>query len=342
MKSAKMVSEHTKEMKKFLTVVVAFLCLFSVSPVRAWDDVGHKITGYIAWQRMTPQARARVIEILRQAPEDSTLAALYRPYGVESEATRQMEYFMLATTWADIVRDFAADSKFRNEIRTRKYHRSNWHYDDTFWRQVNGRVEEISGMPEGGVGVSKLNEFNALIRGNASDREKAIPTAWIMHVLGDLHQPLHTSARVTDTEPKGDQGGNLFLLTPKGTERKDQVNLHWFWDSIVGRNVPFSTDKSSCEREYIAELGQRFMKKHPYNTLQAGLNAADFAALQKETFALNPSSVFTPDLVRFSMPSEKYRRRAFTVAERQLALAGYRMAEIFNQAFGSSPAAAGR
>lgn len=323
-------------MKRFtvkLMIFAAFLPLFAVTGF-GWDDVGHKITAYIAWQRMTPQTRERVIEILRQAPEDSTLATFYRPYGVESEETRRVDYFMLVATWADIVRDFGSDPRFRNEVRSRKYHKSNWHYDDTFWKQVAGKAEELSGFQEGGIAVSKLDEFDKLIRSSsAPDRDKAIAIAWIMHLVGDLHQPLHTSARVTDEEPKGDQGGNLFLLTPKGTPRDKQVNLHWFWDSIVGRNVKY---KGECEHDFIERTAQKFMKKHPFAPVQSKLNFTDFAALQKESFGLATTSVFTADLIRFAEPSEKYKKKAFAVAEKQLAMAGYRMGELFNAVFGAA------
>ncbi len=320
------------------TILTAMLSVMAL-PAFCWDDVGHKITAYIAWQRMTPQVRDRVIEIMRQAPEDSTLAVFYRPYGVESEDVRRVDFFMIASTWPDIVRDFGSDPRFRNEVRNRKYHKGNWHYDDTFWKQVGGKAEPLSGFAEGGVAVAKLNEFDKLIRNPAArDEDKAIAIAWIMHLVGDLHQPLHTSARVTDEEPKGDQGGNLFLLTPKGTARDKQVNLHWFWDSIVGRNVAYNGKMS--EREYIERLAMRFVKKHPYSSLQSKLNIGDFDELQRESFALNPIDVFSSDLIRFSEPSVKYKKRAFAVAEKQLALAGYRMGELFNTAFGAPQTAA--
>ena len=57
-----------------------FFC-FVALPARGWDDVGHKITGYVAWQRMSPAAREEVIRILRKAPEDSHLSAIYMVYG---------------------------------------------------------------------------------------------------------------------------------------------------------------------------------------------------------------------------------------------------------------------
>ena len=55
----------------------------TVVPVFAWHDAGHKLTGYIAWQRMTPQAREAAVRILRAAPEDSQIAALYSIYGFQ-------------------------------------------------------------------------------------------------------------------------------------------------------------------------------------------------------------------------------------------------------------------
>ena len=323
--------ESTKKTMQTLVLACSVLVLvasFFSSQALAWDDVGHKTTAYIAWQRMSPGAREAVIKILRAAPEDSHLSAFYMNYGAEPEAMRKLEYFMLASTWADIVRDRA----FEN--RQKKYHKSNWHYDDTFWKQVGAKAEILTGFEEGGVAVSKLTEFDKVIRtAAASDKDKAIAIAWIMHLTGDLHQPLHTSARVTATEPKGDQGANLFLLTPQGTPRENQQNLHWFWDSIVGRNVPLKG--GMCESEYIESIAKSVMKKHPFSSVASSLNLGAYDKWQQESFALNPTEVFTPDLVRFQMPSEKYKKRAFVVAQRRLALAGYRLGETLNRVFGA-------
>jgi len=314
-----------------LGVIAACLCTISL----AWDDVGHKTTAYIAWQRMSPEARETVIRILRTAAEDSHLSAYYMTYGPEPEQIRKLEYFMLTATWADIVRDRA----FEN--RQKKYHKSNWHYDDTFWKQVNGKVEMLSGFEEGGVAVERLAEFDKLIRNpSASDKDKAIAIAWIMHLAGDIHQPLHTSARVTESEPKGDQGGNLFLLTPQGTPRENQVNLHWFWDSIIVRNIPLKGE--TCERDYIVSIAQRIMKKHPATSVGPIMNLGGYQDWQKESFKLAATDVFSPDLVRFQMPSERYKRNALRVAERQIALAGYRLGETLNKVFAAPIVAKGK
>ena len=305
-----------------IALFLAFLSLNSYS----WDDVGHKITGYIAWQRMSPTAKENVIKILRAAPEDSQLSTYFMAYGPKSNEMKGMEYFVFVPTWADVVRDRAFP------VRYEKYHKSNWHYADTFWRQVDGKVEVIPSTEPGGLGLEKLLEADKTMRDAAAKPgDKAIAIAWFLHIGGDLHQPLHTSARVTDREPKGDQGGNLFLLTPEGTKREDQVNLHWFWDSIVTRNVPYAP---FCdEGTYIRSIAESYMLQYPFDSSKGNLMLGDYAGWQKEGFALANSEVFRADLKRFETPSDAYRRNAYAVSEQRLVMAGYRLGETLNGIF---------
>lgn len=309
-----------------LLLVALFLTFLSLNSF-AWDDVGHKITGYIAWQRMSDTAKGNVIRILRAAPEDSQLATFFMAYGPRSNAEKGQDYFVFVPTWADVVRDRGFP------VRYEKYHKSNWHYSDTFWREVGGKVEIITDKQPGGQGVVKLVDFDKTLRDAAAkDADKAVAIAWFLHIGGDLHQPLHTSGRHTDREPNGDQGGNFFLLTPEGTKREDQVNLHWFWDSIVGRNVPYLS--AVCEDDYIRNTAESMMKKFPFESQKTALMIGDFSGWQKESFALAPTQVFRSDLKRFEIPSDAYRRNAYKVSEQRLAIAGYRLGETLNEIFG--------
>jgi hypothetical protein len=309
---------------------LATLILFPVVSTFAWDDVGHKITAYIAWQQMTPDVRDRVIKILTSAPEDSQLATFYLPYGSRSEEARRREYFMLAATWSDIIRD-------RNfETRYKRYHHSNWHYTDTAWTLKDGKVQQVNLPEEGGLALEKIIDFIKLLSSGAKDSEKAIGVAWLEHLVGDIHQPLHASARITEQEPKGDQGGNLFLLTPVGTPRDKQENLHWFWDSIVVRNDP--NDKDECETDYIDPIARDIMKKYPFAKMQARLSLNDPEQWKRESFEIASTRVFPPELKRNEMPSPAYKKAAMKIAEERLALAGYRMGALFNQIFGAAAA----
>lgn len=311
-------------LKKFVAVLFLINLILPLSAF-AWDDVGHKTTAYIAWQQLTPQVRERVSKILQEAPEDSNLGAYFmgdaRPLAV-----RQMEHFMIASTWADIVRD--RDFK----VRYKNYHKGNWHYSDTFWRVENGQVKIMENpSEEGGKALEKLFEFDKVLRNNAaSNADKAIALAWIMHLIGDLHQPLHTSARVTELEPKGDQGGNLFLLTPKDTPRNQQENLHWFWDSIIVRNTPRG---ETCDTDFVPKIANPIVKKYTPAKMSSRINAGKFDEWQKESLHLAQTEVFSADLKRYEMPSAKYKKNALQVAQQQIALAGYRMGALLNEIF---------
>lgn len=309
-------------------LVVSFLLISA--PVYAWDETGHKITAYIAWQRMTPEARERVVKTLLAGPEDSDLATFFAGYGSRTLESRRREYFMLIATWADIVRDknFAT--------RSSKYHNSNWHYDDTFWKFEKGKPVLVESSEEGGQALKKLHDFDAVIRGTAPDAEKAVAIAWLEHLIGDIHQPLHTSGKVTDSNPKGDQGGNLFLLTPKGTPRDKQENLHWFWDSIVVRYSP--NVKDQCDADFLDPIAQEIMSKYPYDKMKDRLQPGKYEAWAKEGLDFAMNDVYK-DIKFFEMPSDKYKEKAFKIAQERLALAGYRMGDLFNEVFGAKPAA---
>ena len=312
---------------RFSVLFLATIMLFPAISAHAWDDVGHKITAYIAWQQMTPDVRERVIKILAAASEDSQLATFYLPYGSRSDEAKKREFFMIASTWPDIIRD-------RNfETRYRKYHHSNWHYSDTFWTENNGRIEILKAPDEGGLALEKIIEFIKLESSDAKDSEKALGIAWLEHLIGDLHQPLHASARITEKEPKGDQGGNLFLITPEGTARDKQENIHWFWDSIIVRADP--NEKDECDAEYVDPIARDIMKKYPFAKMESRLALGDPEQWKRESFEIASTRVYTPDLKRFESPSAAYRKAAVKIAEERLALAGYRMGSLFNRLFSS-------
>ena len=102
---------------------------------------------------MSPKAREQAVKLLLSAPEDSDLSVFYLQDS-RSEAAKQRELFMIASTWADIVRD----RKFKN--RFEKYHKGDWHYADTFWRDVNGKVDILTNFEEPkGKAVEQLYRF---------------------------------------------------------------------------------------------------------------------------------------------------------------------------------------
>ncbi len=315
-------------MKKLFGKVLFFLLIsfLFIGSAFAWDDTGHKLVSYIAWQQMSPQAREQVVKLLLSAPEDSDLSVFYLQDS-RSATAKQRELFMIASTWADIVRD----KKFKN--RYAKYHHGTWHYLDTFWRETNGKVELVTDLKSDDENaVERLFAFDKMLRdSSASDEDKAIALGWILHLVGDIHQPLHDSARVTQYDPKGDQGGNLFIVSPKDAKGENRVSLHWYWDSIVGRNIARNND--ACDSDYLTPIAQEIMKNYPFAKMQNRLEIGQFTKWQQEGFQIASTKLYPPTLKFNEIPSEEYKKMAFQIAQEQIALAGYRMGQMLNQIF---------
>ena len=214
---------------------VILLALAVPPSASAWNGTGHQIVARIAWDTMTPTVRERVVALLQAAPSNACLAELM-PTDSRPIAARRREFFLRASTWADTLRP--GDDGGRACTR---FHRSEWHYVNFFWQGVSGatgadRPADRSDMrPAPANVVAQLPLLRALAtcaapRCGTTTAERAIALAWILHLVGDIHQPLHTSARVTGRldERQGDQGGNLFILDPG----PPILRLHGYWDGI--------------------------------------------------------------------------------------------------------------
>ncbi len=293
-------------------------------PVFGWDEAGHKITAYIAWQQMTPAARERAVKLLLAAPEDSHIASYYMSYGSQSQEVRKRDFFVLISTWADIIKDRSFTNRYK------RYNQSNWHYSDTFWMWQDGKPEIVDSGTETGKALEKIVEFVGVVRGTAPDAEKAVALAWLTHLIGDIHQPLHAAARVTAGNEKGDQGGNLFLLTPKGTPRAEQDNLHRLWDGIIERSTP--NENNLCDMAYLMPIADGIMRQHPAAAFRDRMKIDSVSAWQRESFDLATTEAYR-GIQFWEPPSDRYKAKALKIAEEQLALAGYRMGEVFNRAF---------
>ncbi len=305
---------------------VLILLLFSVH-VTAWDEVGHKLTAYIAWQQMKPETREKAFNLLIKAPENSDLSVPYDSYNSRSEAVKKLELFMYASVWPDVLKD----AKY--PVRNKTYNQYNWHFSDIFWKQVNGEAVVLKDFQgDGGFAIPKLYDFEKTLRASTTpDSEKSIALAWFLHVGGDIHNPLHNASRVTDTEPKGDQGGNLVTLREGNKTGVSRINLHGYWDQIIGDYSPRKNDQ--CDTNYLAPIARKIMKKYPLPRLRKRLRLHDYKEWNIESFRLLPELVYTPEIVRNELPSKKYRKRTFKTAEEQIALAGYRLGETLNQIF---------
>ena len=286
-----------------------------VGQAAAWDRTGHLVVAHIAWQQMSPEARAVAAELLDSAPPDADLRQL-RPVDGRPLAERQAEHFQIAAYWPDIMRDGSFPE------RRDKYHRGDWHWVNIFFEtRPEGGVELTDREPRGKIldQLAALSESVGDVARSSSLR--AIDLAWILHLVGDLHQPLHATARITPTEPEGDRGANLFPLA-------GNVNLHWYWDSAL-RSANFRWWFQS-ETSYIRRIADSIQEEHPRRAFGDRATDRDFTGWARESFEIARTRLYPPELQRYRKPGREYTEMTEEISRERIALAGYRLGRLLD------------
>lgn len=319
-----------------LTTLAVIAMLLLPESSGAWNATGHQLVARIAWDQMTTATRRNVIALLRAAPADACLLDLSSSDSRPLDA-RQREFFMLVSTWPDIVRPKEEDA--RPCIR---FHRRSWHFINYFWEGTSGATgddrpkdrEDIE-IPEVNA-VERLTLFRPLAVCGATpcgteQEDRATTLAWIVHLVGDIHQPLHTSARVTSRpdEREGDQGGNLFKLDTSSAP----LSLHGYWDGVVDRAIPQQPAESQLA--YLDRVAARIVAKHPPVQMSGRLRPGDVVAWSREGLETTKRAVYPRTLRRGQPPGDTYQARALAIAEEAIAIAGYRLGDLLNRMFDS-------
>ncbi len=273
------------------------ILLLSHTAAFAWDDTSHMIVADIAYSRLNPTAKARVDALTK------TLRFCGKSYDGVTVAV-----------WMD---DIKADS-MHDDMRV-------WHYRD---------IPIFEGVP---VDPNfKSDDENAVVRikwaietlqkGTGTDKHDAELLGYLIHLVGDIHQPLHAATRVTAKNPKGDAGGNGFKLVGVPD------NLHWYWDSAAGAFNFWSPQRPLEERNrrLLDAYATAVTTAYPAEKLAEAreLNPDKWA---QESHMLAANVVY--NLPENSIPTDEYNTRARAVARQRIALAGYRLAEVLNQLF---------
>ncbi len=299
--------------------------MFLAAPAYGWNATGHRLVAAIAYARLTPQARARVDDLLRKHPDYLTLLSQNAPADSEGHARAA---FLNASVWPDVIK---GDPRFWDDTRKdaqptpqlpgfpdMKRH-TNWHYFDTPYAP-DGAPVEIQQTPHA------LSELPRIIKEIRRTREspRRLNTVnppydlpWLIHIEGDLHQPLHCVGRfVKSAGGKGDAGGNLVFIAP-------QTNLHSIWDGAAGRD---SSDEfiSKTAAEIVAmHPAPKHLLKDPKIWVDEGLL---YCVREVYTFGIDNGTREKP----ITLPAG-YEANAKRVAYERIALAGYRLAAILNE-----------
>ena len=132
--------------------------------------------------------------------------------------------------------------------------------------------------------LTAMAENESMVKNESDPERKAIALAWLFHLVGDIHQPLHTAQLFTVDYPKGDRGGNEICV--RVTQAGQPMDLHRFWDGVI---------TSSSESD------------HGYETRQRRSETA------KSFSGASSPNLRTPTLSRGQKRASRLRRRSLTV-----------------------------
>ena len=283
------------------------LAVIAALPAQAfgWGAGGHMMTARIAYTRLNPRAQAEADRLLKIRIDPATVTA-------------NSLNFVNASHWADDLRPFH-EFDFLKPL----------HFVD-FPFTTDGTALPPD-LPGDKNILTALNENLDILKNNTDDAERARALRLIIHFVGDIHQPLHCSARVTAALPKGDLGGNLFgiMLREKDGGLK-KSNLHSYWDGGIGSFPKTGPNFAPPPMEQVLPAADRIVAKFPaaYDAWKVG-GPLGFDQWARESSALSQGIAYE-DIRENQVPSRRYNQRALLVAERRVAWGGYRLAELLN------------
>jgi hypothetical protein len=260
---------------KYKYLMVAGTLLLSLS-LLSWGVTGHRTIGKIAENHMTAKAKTAITELIG----DSSLAQI--------------------STYAD-------------EIRSKPEYRStgSWHFINLplglsfhdFKKQVKELgVENVYG---------ELLKFEGELKDpNTTKEEKIFALKFVVHLVGDLHQPMHVSR-------ESDQGGNKIQVTYDGKG----TNLHSLWDTRLLEHQKLGYDELAAKYDVISNRKMKAWQRTPmikwvYESYQAS------SILYKELEERKDNKI-----------DEAYYNEHIPLVELRIQQAGIRLAGVLNRIY---------
>ncbi len=284
-------------MKAIQSSFIALCFLLTPLQALAWGKVGHEVVGDLAQRQLNAKAQAEVSRLLA-AEADPTLAGI--------------------SNWADALRSSDPDM-FKKTGR--------WHYMN-YPRGGDCEFVPARDCPDGNCLIAAVNKnFTILSDKTRSDDERKTALKFLVHFVGDIHQPFH--AGYAD-----DKGGNAFQINYQGKAWKpfknsdsyaaanpNNWNIHSVWDSLIVES------KGLDSTAYAAVLWKQ--SSLPFDaTKRSDRPAVDWSM---ESCRIVRKDKTYPDI---HVMKDDYLKKNRPVVELRLRQGGARLAAMINYALG--------
>ena len=271
------------------------ILLFMASVCFAWDATGHRLIATLAYRQLTEHTRAMVDQLsVKMFPRRSSFMR-----------------FLMMSVWPDTL--YAKGDKRFNH----------WHFIDLPYVADVGRYHTYYPYDNGVWAIRHCK--TKLLATNTPTWLKSHYLAFLIHIVGDLHQPMHCINRFERRFAHGDAGGNLYLIHSRISN-----NLHHFWDQggglfhIYGAHYPLSM---THVEQVAMRLQVEYPKAHFFNALKDE-KPYDWA---RESYQMAKHDAYR--IPYTGSVSHSYQAMAKEDSGRRIVLAGLRLAQCLNQLF---------
>lgn len=273
-----------------------------------WHPTGHFMT-------------ARIAELEIQEKRPTLLPALNKILTVLTHFTKERSH------------PFVESACYPDDIKYISWKTFNkWHFYDQPIYAKNYKPATTE-KPEEQNLVWAINECKNTLRNTKSSLVtdylgKSFCLRYIIHLIGDIHQPLHTGALYSEKFKKGDTGGNAFKIVYPGSDG----NLHSFWDKTLkvykDIRAPISASNWKTLNKYCEDLRTNL----PRSMFKDRLAKTSVRDWQKEGNAIAKKNVYN-GVVPDGVVPEKYVEDNVHIVKEQLVLGGYRLADTLLELF---------
>lgn len=313
---------------------ILYSVLFALLPTAlfGWGAIGHMAVANVAYQKLSPAAKVRARDLLKLNPDYANWEKQI-PTGTSAEDHDRM-IFVMASVWADDIKgeqqysddgteggnvpagDASAKNVGYSDLLRHKY----WHFVDVPFSPDHTPLPAVP-APNA---QTQIAAFRAVLASAQPDELKSYDLVWLLHLVGDIHQPLHAVNRITKAEPHGDAGGNRVKLFGDAA-----TNLHSYWDELPGAECKFCSDKVQCVNRatVLTKILPPPASRDAHNT--------DTAVWVRESFDAARTKVYREPIgaeeqLYTILPDSAYETEARKIALKRISLAGARLAEILN------------
>jgi hypothetical protein len=334
--------------------VTACVSIWSSSALAWWDE-GHMRIAAMAYELLTPTARAEANRLIRFNPryEEWKAAVPPNPDGTPGDAYRQT--FIRASVWADDIKTYKdyRDASTRDGSDTStagqnigysdKLIHGYWHYKDIGFSTDGTPIEPADPVNA----VTQIQLFTTALPASAGagDDIRSYDLVWLLHLVGDVHQPLHSTAlfarefslkhQLGNDLDTGDRGGNEISVSPATGE---VVNRHAYWDGIFGGYSTVTgaifdgfTNSKDSKGRWIPKVLWAIPPRTEVSDPNKWIEESHELALKYAYAEPVASGRNAIELTR------EYETNARKLAEEQIAIAAARLANLINKAFDPGP-----